>query len=173
MMNEIGLYLSELKHRFAEEQYASTTLVPLVENEKDFNIKNRQFNFFIQFRSISSTKNDYDFTKNSLTGTINRAFYAEKDDQNGNINITLHSSLIKFQQDTRNRYRIIEFFLHSLTLITFWFKIDLITLPISLKNAYPLVKYFGIYFLYFAVSLLIFLFDIVFKFFKFLKFKNN
>lgn len=68
-----------------------------------------------------------------------------------------------------NKHTFIEFFLHLLILITFWLKLTILKLPESVKRAWPVVKFFVNLFLYVLVVILIFIFDISFKFFGFFK----
>lgn len=171
LANDLLLYLYRSQKSFMDEQFATTTLIILQSNESLL-IKNKQFNSFIQFRSITSSKNKYDFTRNYVIGSINRNFYTEKHSLNSTLKLTFHSDLFEFQMKSRNRYRIVESFLNLFILIVFWFKVDFITLPISFKNSVPFLKFLLLTFLYYVVSLLIFVFDLIFFFIKFLNFRR-
>ena len=168
-------YLENLKDSFIDEQYATTNLMPLYPGDKrDVPIKNKQFNYYMQFRAIATTRNDYDFTKNTERIMIKNSVYLKKNtSQTNTVSFTVSASPFKFQENTTNRYRFVELFLHLFTLISFWFKVDFITFPTSLKKAYPIFKYFFVYFLYFVVDFAIRLFELWFAFVRFLKFKND
>ena len=168
-------YLENLRDSFINEQYATTNLLPLYPGDKrDFKIKNRQFNYYIQFRSIATRRNKYDFTKNTEKLMIKNTVYLRKrTNKTDKISLSVNASPLKFQEISRNRYRFVELFLHLFTLISFWFKVDFITFPTSLKNAYPVFKYFVVYFLFYVVDFLIRLFNLWFALVRFLKFKND
>ena len=138
-------------------------------------MKNQQFNYFIQFRSISGSKNDHDFTRNSKKISFSRNVYQIEKNPNkpDQLTVTLKYNHFKFQENKRNKYRYIELLLHLCVLIAFWLGVDLITLPASLVRAWPAFKFFTLYSLYYLVISLIFLFELWFAFVRFLKFKND
>lgn len=76
-----------------------------------------------------------------------------------------------FKMSSRNRYRWVEFFLHLFVLAAFWFKVDFIDLPNSLRKAYPIFRFFLIVLLYCIVVFLLFIFECWFKLIRFLDFK--
>ena len=168
-------YLEDLRDSFIREQYATTNFMAMSPNdEKDLPIKNRQFNYYMQFRAIATKRNEYDFTKNTELAIFTKTVYTMKSiNKTDRIKLNIETNPIKFEQNSRNRYRYVECFLHLFVLAAFWFRLDLWTLPTSLANAYPFCKYFTIYALYYLVSLLVYLFDLWFAFVRFLKFKND
>lgn len=170
-------YITHLSESFRDEQYALNTMTPLLGYKMEGYtnpIKNRQFNFFIQFRSIATTKNDnYDFQVNTKAISLTSSYYVQRKlKESKNLRIIVNLDIIKFKENVRNRYRYIELFFHLFVCTSFWFKIDFIGLPVTFKKAYPFFKCFGIYFLYYFVSFLIFLFESWYAFIRFMKFKN-
>ena len=148
----------------------------------DFTILKRHFQddyfhlhfTYIQFRAIATKRNEYDFTKNTKIILLTKTVYAMKSTNKADkITLNFKTGLIKTQQNSRNRYRYFECFLHLFVVAAIWFRLDLWTLPTSLANAYPFCKYFTIYSLYYLVSFLVYLFDLWFAFVRFLKFKND
>ena len=83
--------------------------------------------------------------------------------------IALRPNLSVLRNKVLNKYTFIEFFLHLLILVTFWLKFSLLQLPECAKDALPVIKFFINLFLYVLVVILIFIFDISFKFFGFFK----
>lgn len=87
--------------------------------------------------------------------------------------MTMSLNNLRFQENRRNRFRYVELFFHLFTLVSFWLGVDFITLPVSLKKACPVFKFFFLYALYYLVVSLICLFELWFAFVRFLKFKND
>ena len=174
-INSIRLYLFDIRDAFVAEQFVSTTLVPTYLSDKtDLILKNRQFNYYMQFRAMATTRNDYDFTKNTEKVTLKQSFYIKKElEEQEELTAIVGSSLIKFVENSRNRYRIAELFLNLFISVSFWFGVNVISLPISLKTGYPVFKMFVIYLFYYVVSFLIYLFERWFAFVRFLKFKSD
>lgn len=166
-------YYMYLRDSFTREQYVTTTVVPLgKDGDRDATIKNQQFNSYIHFRSLAGNKNDYDFDVNNERKTFMSDFTSEKSYLgNNHLVISLRSVLVKNKIHSLNRYRMVEFYMHLFILTAFWFKIDFSTLPISLKKAFPIAKFFVICFLYCIVVFLLFLFETWFKLIRFLDFK--
>ena len=174
-INSIRLYLKDIRDAFIAEQYASTTLVPIdLDNTTDLVLKNRQFNYYMQFRAMATSRNDYDFTKNTEKVTLTQTCYVQKESEDQKeLTLTVGSNLIKFVEKSRNRYRVVELFLHLFISASFWFGVNVISLPISLKSAYPVFKMFVFYFFYYVVSFFVYLFEFWFAFVRFLKFKSD
>ena len=166
-------YFYYLRKSYNDEQFVTTTAIPL-EEHSNLPIKNSQFNSFIHFRSIDGNKNKWNFIRNSKLFRYSYDLHKEQPEKR-NEDIT-HKSIIALRPNLsclknkfKNKYHVIEFFLHLLILISFWLKLDLIRLPDSLKDAYPVIKFFINLFLYIVVCFLIFIFDAFFKFFSFFK----
>ena len=165
-------YLQNLRNQFIKEQGATTTWMPLLAyKDDDLQIRNRQFNFYIQFRAMSSKANDYDFTRNTDRIALKNTAYEKISNKMHGDKITLnvHSNLAKYVQISRNRYRYVELFLHLFLLASLWFRVDIYSLPAILRKSYPTFRFWSIEFLYFFVSFLIVLFEIWFAFVRFLK----
>lgn len=116
--------------------------------------QNRQFNYFIQFRSIATDKNRYDFTKNTEhVNFLKNVYELERNPQKSDqLSMTMSLNNLRFQQDRRNRFRYVELFFHLFALVSFWLGVDFITLPISLEKAWPVFKYFLLYALYYLLN---------------------
>lgn len=163
-------YLENLRKEFMKDQDATTTWMPLLAyDDVDLPIRNRQFNFYMQFRAMSSRKNEYDFTRNTDRISLKNTVYQKVSNQTDRITLNINSNLAKYDQISRNRYRYVELFLHLFLLASLWFRLDIYSLPISLRNSYPTFRYWTIEFLYYFVSFLIYLFEIWFAFVRFLK----
>ena len=158
---------------YNREQYATTTILPLLVNES-LPIKNDQFNAYIHFRSIDGNKNDWDFTDNKKIYRFSYDLYKESPEKrdesvlNKSI-VALRPNLSCLKNQTKNKYNIIELFLHLFIVTTFWLKVDVIGLPEYLKRGYPVMKFFLTLLLYIILSVIIFLFELSFKFFGFFK----
>lgn len=166
-------YFHYLRKSYNTEQYVSTTVVPLEENS-DLVVKNEQFNAFIWFRSIDGDKNEWDFTHNSQIPRFSYDIYKEAPERrNEDVShkgiIALRPNLSVLKNKVLNKYNFVEFFLHLLILVTFWLKFTVLRLPECVKEAWPVVKFFINLFLYVLIVILIFIFDISFKFFGFFK----
>ena len=134
-----------------------------------------QFNYFMQFRSIATDKNKYDFTQNTEIVNFAKTVYEleknpERSDQ---LTVTVSLNNLQFRENSRNRYRWVELFFHLFVLASFWLGVDFITLPASLERAYPVFKFFALYALYCVVVSLIWLFELWFAVVRFLKFKKD
>lgn len=132
----------------------------------------------MQFRSIATDKNKYDFTKNTEMINFAKNVYElerspESPERSDQLTVTMSFNHLEFRENRRNRYRWVELFVHLLVLASFWFGVDFVTLPASLKRAYPVFKFFTIHALYYVVTFLIWLFELWFAFVRFLKFKND
>ena len=156
-----------------KEQFVTTTVLPLgKENKQDAIIKNQQFNSYIHFRTLSGNKNDYDFQTNIRKLTFMSDFIHEKSYLGDNyLVVSLRSVLLKYKMHSTSKYTFVEFFLHLFILSSLYFKVDIFNLPIHLKNAYPIVKFFVIVLLYCLVCCILFIFETWFKLIKFLDFK--
>lgn len=166
-------YFKYLLDSYNREQYATTTILPLLVNES-LPIKNDQFNAYIHFRSIDGNKNDWDFTDNKKIYRFSYDLYKESPEKrdesvlNKSI-VALRPNLSCLKNQTKNKYNIIELFLHLFIVTTFWLKVDVIGLPEYLKRGYPVMKFFLTLLLYIILSVIIFLFELSFKFFGFFK----
>lgn len=165
-------YNNYSKRLFNRQQRATTTSVPLYPEDEDLIIQNDKFQNFIYFRSLEGKKNEYDFTQNT------KRYHFDYDYSNHKIDDLKNKSVISFipnfthwEIETTNKYQLIEFFLHLFVLFAFWFKISVVHLTKSLKNAFKIGRFFMICFLYFVVSFLIVILMILFKFFEFMKFR--
>ena len=165
-------YSNHLKKVFNHNQLAATTSVPLYTDDKDLPIKNHQFQNFMLFRSLAD-KNEYDFTANLKRYNVLIACYSDESYRSpyrsvfSFIPFYIHSETV-----ANNKYHLIEFLLHMLILVSFWYKISLIHLPKSLKKAYPTAKFFVICFLYIIVLSLCCLFECLFRCIRFLSFRQ-
>ena len=83
--------------------------------------------------------------------------------------VSLRPNLSCLKNKIKNKYHIIEFLFHLFILSSFWLKFNLFNLPKQLIQAYPVAKFFVNLFLYIVVCVLIFIFDVCFKFFSFFK----
>ena len=177
-IDSLHLYLLDIKAAFIAEQGVTNSLIPIFWNDqkdpKDLVVKNKQFNYYMQFRAMATKRNEFDFTRNTEKVTLVPTFYLKKQlEEQDHLTVTVHSSLIKIVEKSRNRFPVVELFLHLFISISFWFRVDVISLPVSLKNAFPIFKLFALYFFYYIVSFLVYLFDLWFAFVRFLKFKSD
>ena len=166
-------YSNHLKKDFNHNQLAATTSVPLYPNDEDLPIKNHQFQNFMLFRSLEADKNEYDFTANLKRYNFfshcysDQTYHLSKRSIISFIPFYIHSETVE-----NNKYHLIEVLLHKLILVSFWYKISLIHLPKSLKKAYPTAKFFVVCFLYIIVLSLCCLFECLFRFIRFLSFRQ-
>ena len=178
VIKNVNDYNINLINCFMNEQFSGTTMVPLSLKQiyayENILIKNKQFNNFILFRTLATNKNDYDFTANTPRFAFLQNVYPEKNFKDKNtLILSFSSSSLQFEETFINRYHFIKLFLHLCVLASFYFEIDILTLPLSLKKAFPLFKYFTVYFIYYIVCFMIFSFECWFRFVRFLDFKND
>ena len=171
--NDQKSYSNHLKRVFNDNQLAATTSIPLFPYDEDLPIKNHQFQNFMLFRSLEADKNEYDFTANLKRHNFLSDCISDQSYHLPNRSIIAFIPSFTYNALVENsKYHLIEFLLHMLILVSFWYKISLIHLPRSLKKTYPTAKFFVICFFYIIVLSLCCLFECLFRFIRFLSFRQ-